>query len=141
MSSVVARLHNAMNQHDLEAFVGYFDPGYQSEQPVHPGRGFGGRDQVRKNWSGIFESFPDFKAELLRHTTDGDTMWAEWHWTATGLNMRGVTIMGVEEERIVWGRLYMESVEGTEETIDEAVQRMTTGNPSRKNTPPDSSSR
>ena len=38
--------------------------------------------------------------------------------------MRGVTIMGVEKERIVWGRLYMESVEEAEETIDEAVQRM-----------------
>jgi len=140
MSSVIARLHNAMNQHDLEAFLECFDPDYQSEQPVHPGRGFGGREQVRKNWSNIFGSFPDFKAELLRHATDGGTRWAEWHWSATGLNMSGITIMGVEEERIVWGRLYMETVEEAEESIDEAMQRMT-GGASRKNSPPDSSSR
>ncbi len=140
MSSVVARLHNAINQHDLEAFLECFDPDYQSEQPVHPGRGFGGREQVRENWSNIFESFPDFKAELLRHTADGDTVWAEWHWSATGLNIRGVTIMGVEEERIVWGRLYMEYVEEAEESIDEAMQRMTRGS-SRENSPPDSSGR
>ncbi len=94
-------------------------------QPVHPGRGFGGWEQVRKNWSSIFESYPDFKAELLRHTTDGDTVWAEWQWTATGMHMRGVTIFGVEADHITWGRLYMELVEEAEETIDEAVQRMT----------------
>ncbi len=57
MSSVIARLHNAQNEHSLEAFVECFAPNYQSEQPVHPGRGFGGREQVRKNWSSIFESY------------------------------------------------------------------------------------
>ncbi len=90
-----------MNQHDIEAFLECFDPNYQSEQPVHPGRGFGGRDQVYKNWSNMFDRFPDFKAELLRHITESDTMWAEWHWSATGLNMRGVTVMGIEVDRIV----------------------------------------
>ena len=125
MSSVIARLHNAQNEHDLEAFLECFDSDYQSEQPVHPGRGFGGREQVRKNWGSIFESFPDFKAELLRQSIDGNTVWAEWQWTATGLHMRGVTIFGVEANRIIWGRLYMEPVEEAEETIDEAVQRMT----------------
>ncbi len=125
MASVIARLHNAQNEHDLEAFVECFDPNYQSEQPVHPGRGFGGREQVRKNWASIFESYPDFKARLLRHTTGGDPVWAEWQWTAKGLHMRGVTIFGVEAGRIIWGRLYMEPVEEAEETIDEAVQRMT----------------
>ncbi len=125
MASVIARLHNAQNEHNLEAFLECFDPEYRSEQPVHPGRGFGGREQVRKNWSSIFESFPDFKAELLGHTTEGNTVWAEWQWTATGLHMRGVTIFGVEADRIIWGRLYMEPVEEAEETIDEAMQRMT----------------
>ncbi len=125
MATVIARLHNAQNEHDLEAFVECFDPNYQSEQPVHPGRGFGGREQVRKNWASIFESYPDFKAQLLRHTPGGDPVWAEWQWTATGLQMRGVTIFGVEAGRIIWGRLYMEPVEEAQETIDEAVQRMT----------------
>ena len=49
------RLHTAMNQHDLEAFLACFDPHYRSEQPAHPIRGFGGREQVEKNWSAMFE--------------------------------------------------------------------------------------
>jgi hypothetical protein len=125
MPSVIERMHAAYNRHDLEAFLGCFDQNYQSEQPVHPNRGFGGREQVRKNWSAIFESFSDFEAELLRHTSDGETVWSEWHWTATGLNMAGVILLGVEEDRIVWGRVYMEPVEEDGENIDEAVQRMT----------------
>jgi hypothetical protein len=125
MPSVIERMHAAYNRHDLEAFLGCFDQNYQSEQPVHPNRGFGGKEQVRKNWSAIFESFPDFEAQLLRHTSDGETVWSEWHWTATELNMAGVILLGVEEDRIVWGRVYMEPVEEDGENIDEAVQRMT----------------
>ncbi len=64
-------------------------PSRLSEQAAYsPNRGFGGKERVRKNWSSIFESFPDFRAELLRHTTDGDTVWGEWHFSETGLNMR-----------------------------------------------------
>lgn len=125
MPSVIERIHEALNSHDLEAFLECFDQHYQSEQPVHPNRGFGGKDQVRKNWSTIFESFPDFRAELLRHASDGATAWSEWGWTATGLNMAGVILFGVEDDRIVWGRLYVEPVEEDGENIDEAVRRIT----------------
>ena len=59
------RLHAAMNTHDLEAFLACFDPQYRSEQPAHPVRGFGGREQVEKNWSAMFEGLPDFHADLL----------------------------------------------------------------------------
>lgn len=127
MPMVLEQLYNAMNEHDLEAMLQCFHPDYRSEQPIHPNRGFGGKEQVRKNWSAFFESFPDFEANLLRHTADGGTVWSEWHWTATGLNMAGVTLLGVEENRIVWGRLYMEPVEKAGENIDEAVKRMTAG--------------
>ena len=84
----------------------------------------GGKEQVRKNWSALFESFPDFKAELLRYTADGDAMWSEWHWSATGLNIAGVALFGVRAERIVWGRLYMEPVEEDGQDIDEAMRTM-----------------
>jgi hypothetical protein len=119
MTSAVERLRDAINQHDLEALLECIDAGYRSEQPAHPNRGFGGKEQVRKNWSALFESFPDFKAELIRNTLDGETAWSEWHWSATGLNMAGVTLFGVREERIVWGRLYMEPVE---EDVAESLQ-------------------
>jgi limonene-1,2-epoxide hydrolase len=127
MPAVIERMHEALNRHDIEAFLGCFDEGYRSEQPAHPNRGFGGKEQVRKNWSGMFESFPDFEARLLRHTTDEGVVWSEWHWRARGLNMAGVIIMGVEDERIVWARLYMEPVEEDGQDIDEAMSTITEG--------------
>jgi limonene-1,2-epoxide hydrolase len=129
---VVERLRKAMNQHDLEAFLAFFDPDYRSEQPAHPNRGFGGREQVELNWSALFEGIPDFHAELLATSTDGDTLWAEWHWTGTRadeapFDMRRVTLFEIKRGRIVSGRLYMEEVEEAGADIDEAVRRLAEG--------------
>src|SRR6186997_1854961 len=77
----VERLKAAMNEHDLDAFLACLSVDYRSEQPVHPQRGFAGREQVEKNWSAMFEGIPDFHAELLSTATEGDTVWAEWRWT------------------------------------------------------------
>ena len=127
MTMVIERMAEALNRHDLKAFLWCFDPNYRSEQPAHPNRGFGGKEQVRKNWSGMFESFPNFEAQLLRYTAAEGVVWGEWHWMATGLNMAGVTIMGVEEDRFVWERLYMEPVEEDGKDIDEAMRTITRG--------------
>jgi hypothetical protein len=62
---MVESLREAINNHDLDAFVACFDPDYRSEQPAHPAREFRGRDQVRKNWSTFFQEIPDLQAELL----------------------------------------------------------------------------
>jgi limonene-1,2-epoxide hydrolase len=130
----VERLHKAMNQHNLEAFLACFDREYRSEQPAHPSRGFGGREQVEKNWSALFEGIPDFHAELLAKATDGDTVWSEWDWTGTRrandapLHMRGVTLFEIKNGRIVSGRLYMEDVEEAGADIDETVRRLAGGN-------------
>jgi limonene-1,2-epoxide hydrolase len=128
---VIERLRDAQNAHDLDAFVACFDPGYRSEQPVHPDRAFVGSDQVRTNWAEVFAGVPDFHADLLRSAADGDTGWAEWHWRGTRgdgtqLDMRGVTIFGVRDDRIAWGRLYLETVEAGQ-GIDQAVQGMARG--------------
>ena len=129
---VIERLCNAMNQHDLKEFLACIHPAYRSAQPVHPNRGFDGRDQVEKNWTAIFEAMPDFHAELLGTATDGNALWAEWHWTGTRvgdspLDIRGVTIFGSENGQIVSGRLYMEQVEQDGEDINETVQHMAEG--------------
>lgn len=126
---VLERLHQAMNQHDLEAFLACFDPGYRSEQPAHPDRAFGGIEQVRKNWSTVFSGIPDFHADLLRSSTDGEAVWAEWDWRGTKVDgspvlLRGVTIFGVQNDRLRWGRLYMEPIEAAGAGIDAAMQRM-----------------
>jgi len=105
--------------------VDCFHPDYRSEQPAHPNRGFGGKEQVHKNWSDMFESFPDLKVEVLRQSSDGDVAWNEWHWSATGLQMAGVTVMGIREGRIAWARLYMEPVEQEGQDIDETMRTIT----------------
>jgi ketosteroid isomerase-like protein len=129
---VLERLQAAQNQHDLDAFVDCFDPDYHSEQPVHPDRVFSGRDQVRKNWSAIFSSTPDFRSELLQTAYDGDTGWGEWRWfgthtDGTRFEMRGVAIFGFKDHRITWGRLYMEPVQEAGAGIDAAVSGLTHG--------------
>jgi ketosteroid isomerase-like protein len=130
--SVIERLQTAQNQHDLAAFLACIDPDYQSEQPVHPDSAFQGSEQVRKNWAAIFSGVPDFRSELLCSAVEGETGWAEWHWSGTHtdgkpLQMRGVTIFGVRDERIVWGRLYMEPVQQTGAGIDAQMQRWAHG--------------
>ena len=131
VTEVLERLRDAQNGHDLDAFVACFDPQYRSEQPVHPDRAFVGSEQARNNWAEVFAGVPDFQAELLRSADEGDTGWAEWHWqgtrtVGTRLDMRGVTIFGVRDDRIIWGRLYLEDVEGGQ-GIDQAVQYMARG--------------
>ena len=114
--AVLARLHAAMNRHDLDAFVACFDPEYESEQPAHPDRRFRGSAQVQRNWSAMFTGVPDFRAETIRSAEAGEEAWVEWHWTGTRadgsrLDARGVCVFGVRSGRIAWGRLYMEDLE------------------------------
>jgi ketosteroid isomerase-like protein len=122
------RLLGAMNAHDLDAFVACFAPDYRSEQPAHPSRAFEGNDKVRENWTGVFSGVPDFNAELLSSaTTDDGVEIGEWRWRGTHIDgtpfaMRGVTVMGIEGDRIAWGRLYMEIVERDGADIDQMVR-------------------
>jgi ketosteroid isomerase-like protein len=128
MAPVMDRLRAAMNAHDLDAFVECFAPHYRSEQPVHPNRAFGGRDQVRQNWASVFAGVPDFHAELVgSFSADGDIEVGEWRWSGTHMDgspfaMCGVTVMGIEDERVAWARLYMEVVERDGADIDQMVR-------------------
>ena len=127
---VVARLQEAMNAHDLEAFVACFAEDYDSVQPAHPDRAFRGREQVRANWSEVFTAVPDFRAEVVRVTAAGDTAWSEWRWEGTQtdggrLDMAGVIVFGMRDDRFAWARLYVEPVERSGAGIDAAVRDMT----------------
>jgi ketosteroid isomerase-like protein len=130
MAGLVAeRLRAAMNARDIDAFVDCFDEGYESEQPVHPDRAFRGREQVRANWSAIFDGVPDFQVELVATAGSGEVEWSEWRWRGTqsdggSLDMAGVIVGGVSGGRLVWARLYVEPVEQGGEGIDGAVRRM-----------------
>jgi hypothetical protein len=125
---VIGRLLDAQNRHDIDGFVACFAPDYRSEQPLHPNRAFVGSDQVRKNWSAVFAGVPDFRAELVRSSLDGEVAWTEWEWRGTRadgpLHERGVVIFGIRDDLVAWARLYLEDVEADGEAIDAEVRRM-----------------
>jgi ketosteroid isomerase-like protein len=127
--AVATALADAMNAHDIEAFVSLFAPDYESRQPAHPDRAFVGRDQVRANWSAVFAGVPDFRAELVATAVEGDTLWTEWRWSGTQedgsrLDMAGVIVFGVKGGTFAWARLYVEPIESGGEGIDAAVREM-----------------
>ncbi len=130
--SVIERLGDAINQHDLDALAACFAPDYASEFPAHPDRAFRGHAQMRKNWAQIFGGVPDIAATLLRSAAAGDTAWGEWDWRGTRADgapfaMRGVTVVGVQDDRITWARMYMEPVEVSGAGADAAIQRVAGG--------------
>jgi hypothetical protein len=68
-------------------------------------------------------------AELRSQRRGDGEEWSEWRWTGTrsdgsALDMAGVIVAGIRDGRITWGRLYVESVEAADESIDAAVSRM-----------------
>ena len=136
MMSVIERLVAAMNDHDADRAAALMAPDYSSEQPAHPGREFVGRDRMRAHWEAMFAGIPNFSAELLRSTADGDTLWTEWTWTGTRsdslpLDVRGVALFRTDGDQIVAGRLYMEDVAAEREDIEAAVVRLSGHRPNR----------
>jgi ketosteroid isomerase-like protein len=127
--TVLERMTAAQNEHDLEGMLACFHEDYRSEQPLFPARAFRGIDQVRANWSALLGSIPDFHGEIVRSAVDGETVFAEVHWTGTkadgtSLDERGVVIMGIVDDRVAWGRLYVDEVEPDSADIDTVVRHM-----------------
>lgn len=109
---VFERMIQASNRHDLEAMVAFYAPDYRSEQPIHPERNFVGPTGVRNNWNTFFTTIPDIQVEVLGEVEEGDTVWAElrYHGTRTDGKkhaVRGVTLMGIQADQIIWARLYI----------------------------------
>jgi len=126
-AAVIDRLVRATNDHDLETLGSCFAKDYVNETPVHPTRGFRGRDQVRRNWQQIFAFVPDLRAEVTRRVVDGGTIWSEWEMTGTrgdgsAHRMRGVIIFGVHDDAVHSARFYLEPVEESAGTVNDAVR-------------------
>ncbi len=127
--AVIERLRRAVDEHDLDGVVAAFAPDYRNQTPVHPGRGFVGRDQVRANWERIFAGLPDVVASVLRITVEDDGAWTEWELRGHRPDgvpqmLRGVIIFGVVGEQITWARFYLEPVDSGEDGVDAAVRRI-----------------
>ena len=131
MHETIERLRDAVNAHDPNAMIAVMAPEYRSEQPIHPNRGFGGRDQVHKNWTAIFAAIPDMRLEVLRDLDDGTTSWSEWeflgHYTdGSAYDERGAVIFGLRDDGLItWARFYTDLVEQGGADIDETVREMT----------------
>lgn len=129
MNGMLERLRDATNSHDAGRLASLFAEDYQSAQPLHPSRAFGGRAQVLANWSSVFEGVPDFTSKLVASSVAGETEWGEWDWRGRHTDgspfaMRGVTILVVRDGLILEGRLYMEPVDVAGGDIDVAVQQL-----------------
>ena len=129
MTTMLERLKDAVNAHDAQRLASLFAEDYQSAQPLHPSRGFGGSAQVLENWSSVFDGVPDFSSELVAASVDGEVEWGEWRWHGHHVDgspfaMRGVTIFVVRDDLIAGGRLYMEPVEADGGDIAAAVQEL-----------------
>jgi ketosteroid isomerase-like protein len=115
--AVIERLAEAINRHDLEAIMACFADDVDAAQPIHPERNFVGADQMRANWAITLENLIDLRAEVMRCSADGDTVWLEWCWRArrpdgSPFVRAGVAIHGIKDDRISWVRLYMELIVG-----------------------------
>jgi ketosteroid isomerase-like protein len=116
-ASVVDRLVDAINGHDLERLTECFAPTFSSVWPVHPARSFNGRDRVRRNWETIFDAHPDIQVTLTTRAQSGDEIWGEWEFKDENRDggppfwQRGVIIMVADGDVIGQSRFYMEPVE------------------------------
>lgn len=113
---VLERLLRATNEHDADDVAACFAVDYSNETPAHPGRGFRGREQVRRNWSQIFRFVPDIRAEIVRSAIDGETAWTEWEMTGTRPDgsehhMCGVVVFEIADAMINAARFYLEPVD------------------------------
>ncbi|MEO6318927.1 MAG: nuclear transport factor 2 family protein [Acidimicrobiales bacterium] len=124
--AVVERLRQAVDAHDIEAVVNCFALDYRNVTPAHPARGFDGQQQVRANWTRIFEGVPDIQATVLRTAVEGREVWSEWEMQGTrrdGLAhlMRGVIVFDINDDRATSARFYLEPVDQGDEGVDAAV--------------------
>ena len=132
MPAVVDRLVAATNEHDVDAIAACFAEDYVNQTPVHPSRGFTGREQVRRNWVQILDAVPDISCVVTRCALQGDDVWTEWEHRGTRRDgaphlMRGVIIFSIGGDEIRAATFYLEPVDadpaGTEPGIDDAVRR------------------
>ncbi|MFL5952546.1 MAG: nuclear transport factor 2 family protein [Gaiellaceae bacterium] len=102
--SVVDRVLEALNAHDVEAFVACYAP----EATIEDGRdrvAARGHDELRARYGPMFESLPDVHVEGAWRTVVGDFVVQEELVTGRGEPQRHVAVYQVENDLIVRERL------------------------------------
>jgi ketosteroid isomerase-like protein len=127
----VKRMIAAADRHDLDAMVAEFSPDYENITPIHPAQSFTGSAQVRRNWEFLFAGVPDLHLTVHKATTAEDgTVWMEWsnggtRRDGTPIEMTGVAIFTVRDDRIAGVHFYLEPVDHSTRDVDAAVQGAT----------------
>jgi ketosteroid isomerase-like protein len=129
--AVVERWIQTINRHDLEGVVACFAPDYRDEAPARRGESVHGQDHVRANFAALFRDIPDLRADLRGAVVSGESVWMEWRLygsrtNGTPFEFAGVNIFGVQDDRLIWGRIYTELVRDAG-GIDSQIERMTKG--------------
>lgn len=129
-AATVHRLQHATNAHDIDRLVDCFAVDYVNETPAHPGRGFTGREQVRRNWNQIFAAVPDITTDVIGCQESPDGIWSEWEMRGTRRDgaphlMRGVIIFRVRNDLIASARFYLEPVDTGDLDATGAVRTLT----------------
>lgn len=127
-AAVLRRLQDATNAHDVEAIAACFAPDYRNETPVHPARGFIGKEQVRRNWTQILTAVPDLFADVVASAVSEEMVWSEWEHRGTRPDgtthlMRGVIVFTVGDGVITSARFFLEPVDEGDTGVDAAVLR------------------
>jgi limonene-1,2-epoxide hydrolase len=122
--AVVTRFVEAANRHDADAIYATVHPEFDSIQPCFPSRNFTGSDQVRKNWLAIFDAEPGFRLTVLRSARSGNTVWVELHGAGNAAQVAGIFILGVEDDKIRWARVYSGPVEQMGEEGEASARQM-----------------
>ncbi len=128
-------LRDATNSRSVAQVADCFADDYVNQTPAHPGRGFTGKDEVRRNWAHIFAAVPDHTATLIASAQDGDTVWTEWEMRGTRADgathlMCGVIVFTVRHGLACAARFYLEPVDdpsdddGGGDDADAAVRRI-----------------
>jgi SnoaL-like domain len=130
MHPTIARLAEAMNNHDPHGMAAQMAEDYFSEQPVHPNRTFTGNTQVAINWTQMFAGVPDMVSTVVAEDTVGSRSWSEWRWDGhhtdgSEFAVRGVIVAGLRDDGLIqWMRLYVEPVEQHSAAIEETVRQL-----------------
>jgi len=86
-----------------------------------------GREDVRTNWIEILRDVSDLRVEVPAAGQDGDTIWSEWRMYGTArsgalLEIRGVIIFGVVDDRVAWSRMYLDPVEPEGRSLGQVIE-------------------
>ena len=89
--TVVMRLRDATNAHDIEGIVGVLRGRLPQRDAAHPARGFVGNEQVRRNWTHILGRHPRRSTEIVAPSPPGTSFGASGSTAAPGRTATGIS--------------------------------------------------